>query len=174
MSDKIVKAVIEFEDGKTVNLNLYPDVAPLSVDNFTALAEKKYFDGLCFHRVIPSFMIQGGGFKQWGIDLAPAPALKPIKGEFDSNGVKNGLKHKTGVISMARTMVKDSATSQFFICVADCPFLDGEYAAFGECADPESVKAAVEISTVKTRSLPQGYDDVPVEPVVIKTIRIER
>lgn len=174
MENKTIKAVIKIADGREIKLRLYPEAAPLSVNNFVKLAKEGYYNGLCFHRVIPNFMVQGGGFKQWGIDLAPAPDTQTIKGEFDSNGVKNPLKHKKGVISMARTIVKDSATSQFFICVEDTPFLDGEYAAFGECADTQSAEVAVEISRVRTRTLPQGYDDVPVEPIVIKTVEIER
>lgn len=169
-----ITATIILEDGRKMRLNLREDVAPISVKNFVELAEKKYYDGLCFHRVIDGFMIQGGGFKAAGSSLIPAPELKPIKGEFESNGVSNTLKHKTGVISMARTPIKDSATSQFFICVADTPFLDGEYAAFGECADKESIDTAVAIGKVKTHTLPYGYGDVPVTPVVIKTITIEK
>lgn len=160
-------------DGEQIRLKLDPSAAPISVGNFTALAKDKYYDGLCFHRVIDGFMIQGGGLRDEGGRLFPAPELKPIKGEFASNGVKNPIKHKTGVISMARTMIKDSATSQFFICVADTPFLDGEYAAFGTCADPQSVAVAKKIAKVATHTIPQGYADVPVEPIVIKTVIVE-
>lgn len=170
--ENIVRAVMELQDGREIKLKLYPDAAPESVNNFVKLVGQNYYDGLCFHRVIPGFMVQGGGFKQWGIDLAPSADCANIKGEFKSNGVDNPLRHKSGVISMARTTVKNSATSQFFICVADCPFLDGEYAAFGECEDKASLDVAVEISKVRTRTLPQGYDDVPVEPIVIKTVKL--
>ena len=171
MENKI-KAVIEFVGGKKIDLELYPDVAPISVDNFVKLCNANFYDGLCFHRVIPDFMIQGGGFAACGGGLKNKDPLTPaIKGEFASNGVKNDLKHTAGVLSMARTMVKDSATSQFFICVADVPYLDGEYAAFGKVADEESLKVAVSISKVQTGSW-RGYDDVPVRPVEIKTIRI--
>lgn len=172
MEQNTIKAVIEFTDGKTINLNLYPDIAPISVANFVDLAKANFFDGLCFHRVIKDFMIQGGGFIAENGALKPKNDPKTIKGEFKSNGVKNDLSHALGVISMARTNVKDSASSQFFICTADCSFLNGEYAAFGECADDESRKTAVEISKVRTTSVGY-YDDVPVSPVVIKTITIQ-
>ena len=171
MENKI-SAVIEFVGGKKINLELYPDVAPISVDNFVKLCKAGFYDGLCFHRVIPGFMIQGGGFvaKDGGLKNKD-PLTAAIKGEFASNGVKNDLKHTAGVISMARTMIKDSATSQFFICVADTPFLDGEYAAFGKVADEESLKVAISVSKVQTGSW-RGYDDVPVRPVEIQSVRI--
>ena len=169
-----IKATILFDDGSEIRLKLNEKAAPLSVKNFTELAEKGYYDNLCFHIIIDGFMIQGGGFSYENESLIPAPELNPIKGEFASNGVKNPIKHKTGVISMARTVVHDSATSQFFICVADCPFLDGEYAAFGECADKESVDTAIRLGKVPTGMLPPYWEDVPRSPVVIKTIKIER
>lgn len=169
-----IKATVKFEDGSEIRLNLNEKAAPISVKNFVALAESGYYDGLCFHRIIDGFMIQGGGFKFENGRLVPAPELKPIKGEFISNGVQNPIKHKAGVISMARTSVHDSATSQFFICVADCSFLDGEYAAFGECADKESVDTAVRLGKTATGMLPPYFEDVPRKPVVIKTVTIER
>ncbi len=160
---------IELTDGRKMTLELYPEHAPLSVENFLNLIEEKFFDGLCFHRVIPGFMVQGGGFKHENNRLLQKNAKKSVKGEFKSNGVNNTLKHTPGVISMARTMVPDSATSQFFICVADTPYLDGQYAAFGKTVDDESLKVAIDISTVKTTSIGY-YQDVPVDPIVIKTI----
>lgn len=167
---KIIKAEIEFTVGKTIRLDLYPELAPISVKNFVDLAQSGYYDGLIFHRVIQGFMIQGGGFT-YNNGLVPAPAVKPIKGEFRSNGVANVISHERGVISMARTSVKDSASSQFFICVDDAKFLDGEYAAFGKVSDRAGEEVAVSISRVKTHS--EGpYDDIPDVPVVIKTIRI--
>ncbi len=168
------KAIIVFQDGSEIRLVLNEKAAPISVRNFTELAEKGYYDGLCFHRIIDGFMIQGGGFKFENQRLIPAPALKPIKGEFASNGVNNPIKHKPGVISMARTVDCDSATSQFFICVADCPFLDGEYAAFGECEDKQSIDTAIRFGKTATGMLPPYWEDVPREPVVIKTVKIER
>jgi len=169
MAENIVKAVIEFENGKKINLELYKDVAPITVANFEKLANENFYDGLCFHRVIPNFMIQGGGF-EFGEELVHKEA-ESIKGEFIANGVNNTLSHEPGVISMARTMVKDSASSQFFICVAPCGYLDGQYAAFGKVTDDESLKVAVEISQTPTGRW-MHFDDVPLEPVVIKTIKI--
>ncbi|KAI4453898.1 endonuclease/exonuclease/phosphatase family domain-containing protein 1 [Holotrichia oblita] len=166
-----IDAVIEFTNGKTINFELLPEVAPISVANFVELCEGNFYNGLCFHRVIPGFMIQGGGFVSQDGALVQKESKKTIKGEFRSNGVENNLKHTAGVFSMARTMVKDSATSQFFICVADVPYLDGEYAAFGRVTDEESLKVAISISNVRTGSW-KGYDDVPEKPVVIKNIRI--
>ncbi|MCH5160636.1 MAG: peptidylprolyl isomerase [Clostridiales bacterium] len=158
-------------DGNTISLELYPKYAPITVQNFIDLSRAHFYDGLCFHRVIDNFMIQGGGFvydAQQG--LIPKQAT-PIKGEFISNGVNNTLKHDKGVISMARTSDKNSASSQFFICVANAHYLNGEYAAFGKCADEESIKAVVKYGKVKTGKL-QYFSDVPVSPIVIKTIAI--
>jgi peptidyl-prolyl cis-trans isomerase B (cyclophilin B) len=168
MQDEI-KVRIALKGGKNIDVNLFPSVAPESVNNFLRYVDDKFYDGLCFHRGIPGFMIQGGGFT-WEGGLKPKKGFAPIKGEFAANGVKNDLKHTTGVISMARTMDKNSATSQFFICVADTPYLDGQYAAFGKAADEESIKTAVEISKVDTQNWFM-YGDVPVEPVVIESIR---
>ena len=166
-----INATINFTDGKTINLELYPDVAPITVQNFVKLAEEGFYNGLCFHRVIKNFMIQGGGFVyKNGLVHKGAPS---IKGEFLANGVKNYLHHDPGVISMARTNIMDSASSQFFICVADCSFLDGQYAGFGKVRDQQSLDNAIAISTVKTHSWTY-YDDVPSEPVVIQSITIEK
>ncbi len=118
---------IEMESGQKIQIELYPEVAPITVANFVKLVESNYYDGLTFHRVIPGFMIQGGCPKGTGIG---GPGYQ-IKGEFSSNGVKNDLKHSRGVISMARAMDPNSAGSQFFIMVADSKHLDGQYASFG-------------------------------------------
>ena len=165
-----IKAEIEFEAGRVIRLDLYPELAPITVANFVRLAESGYYDGLIFHRVIPGFMVQGGGFR-YDKGLVPAPKAEAIKGEFLSNGIANAISHEPGVVSMARTSVKDSASSQFFICVADCKFLDGEYAAFGRTSDEESLKTAVAMSRVRTHS-EGGYDDIPDVPVVIRSVRI--
>lgn len=127
----MIKAIIEMENGKTMTFELYPDKAPITVKNFVDLAEKGFYDGLIFHRVIEGFMIQGGDPDGTGCG---GPGYS-IKGEFSSNGVKNDLKHTRGVISMARSMVPDSAGSQFFIMHEDAPHLDGQYAAFGKLID---------------------------------------
>lgn len=156
------KVIIEMENGGVMTGELYEDIAPITVENFEKLAKDGFYDGLTFHRVIPGFMIQGGCPKGNGTG---GPGYT-IKGEFNSNGVKNDLKHTLGVLSMARTMVPDSAGSQFFVMVADAPHLDGEYAAFGKIT--EGVEVALEIANV-----PRGRMDDPIEPVVIKTITVE-
>ncbi len=167
---KTIKATINFVGGKQIKLDLYPDIAPITVDNFVSLSKSGFYNGLCFHRVIKNFMIQGGGFV-FNDGLEPKKAAS-IKGEFAANGVKNDIHHEAGVISMARTNVKDSASSQFFICVADCGYLDGQYAAFGKVSDEQSLSNAIAISEVKTGRW-MYYDDVPTEPVVIDSVTID-
>lgn len=151
------------ENGGVMTGELYEDIAPITVENFEKLAKSGFYDGLTFHRVIPGFMIQGGDPDGTG---AGGPGYS-IKGEFAANGVKNDLKHTTGVLSMARTMDPNSAGSQFFIMVADAPHLDGQYAAFGKITD--GMEVAQNIANVP-RSM---WNDKPEEPVVIKTIVVE-
>ena len=165
MSTKPI-VTITMNNGGVMKAELYPEIAPNTVNNFIALANGGFYNGIIFHRVIEGFMIQGGGFIQDGNGLSHKNAPRTIRGEFASNGVKNDLKHTAGVISMARTMVPDSASSQFFICVEDVPYLDGQYAAFGQTSDPESLAVAIGISKVRTGRI-DGYDDVPLSPVVI-------
>lgn len=155
--------VIEMENGKKMKIELYPDKAPITVANFEKLVKEGFYDGLTFHRVIPGFMIQGGDPDGNGTG---GPGYE-IKGEFSANGFKNDLKHTLGVLSMARTMIPDSAGSQFFIMVADAPHLDGQYAAFGKIT--ENAQAAVDISRVNRNM----YNDMPKKPQVIKTIRVD-
>ena len=119
---------MELDNGNVVKAELYPEVAPNTVNNFISLINKGYYDGLIFHRVIPGFMVQGGCPQKTGMG---GPGYS-IKGEFNSNGFTNTLQHDRGVLSMARTMQPNSAGSQFFIMVAKSPHLDGEYAAFGK------------------------------------------
>ncbi len=152
---------IEMEDGKVMKGEMYPEVAPVTVENFTKLIKDNFFDGLIFHRVIPGFMIQGGGHDV-NMNHKECPS---IVGEFKSNGVNNDLLHTRGVLSMARTMVKDSASSQFFIMHADSPHLDGDYAAFGKITEGLDVVDA--IANVQT-----NFQDAPLQPVVIKTMRL--
>ncbi len=161
------KVRFSLNNGKNIDVELYPEHAPISVQNFLDLVKSGFYDGLCFHRVIPGFMIQGGGFIAENGGLKDKKAPKTIKGEFAMNGVKNDLHHAPGVLSMARTMMPDSASSQFFICVEDLPHLDAQYAAFGKVCDEQSLEVAVEISTVATASWGY-YDDIPVNPVVIE------
>ena len=122
-------------NGKKIKIELYPDTAPITVENFIKLVRDGFYDGLTFHRVIPGFMIQGGCPNGTGTG---GPGWH-IKGEFASNGVENPLKHTRGVISMARAMDPDSAGSQFFIMHQDAPHLDGQYAAFGKVVDDKSL-----------------------------------
>ena len=152
---------IEMENGGIIKAELYPETAPITVDNFVKLIEDKFFDGLVFHRVIEGFMIQGGGFDAAGNHKE----AESIKGEFDANGVKNDLKHTRGVLSMARTMFPNSASSQFFIMHQDAPHLDGQYAAFGKVTDGMDI--VDEIATCDT-----DHSDKPIVPQVIKTIRL--
>lgn len=163
------KVSIVLTDGRKINLELDKASAPITVENFLKLVDNGFYNGLCFHRVISGFMIQGGGMVQEKGVLIEKRGLKPIKGEFLNNGFKNDIKHELGVISMARTNEPNSATSQFFICAADCDFLDKNYAAFGRTIDAESNKVVVDISNVKTHSY-GWYNDIPNEPVVIDHI----
>ena len=153
---------ITMSDGREMKGELYPDIAPQSVGNFTALANSGFYDGLIFHRVIPGFMIQGGDPK--GIGMG-GPGYC-IKGEFAANGVNNPLKHTYGVLSMARSMMPDSAGSQFFIMTSDSPHLDGQYAAFGKVLEGMDVAEAI----VKT---PRDASDKPVEPQQMESIRVD-
>ena len=152
---------IEMENGGIIKAELYPEVAPITVENFVKLINESFFDGLVFHRVIEGFMIQGGGFDAVGNHKE----ADSIKGEFDANGVKNELKHERGVLSMARTMFPNSASSQFFIMHQDAPHLDGQYAAFGKVTEGmDVVDAIAECQT--------AMDDSPIVPQVIKTIKL--
>lgn len=152
---------ITMENGKKIKIELYPEIAPITVENFETLVKKGFYDGLCFHRVIAGFMIQGGDPNGNGTG---GPGYS-IKGEFSSNGVKNDLKHERGVISMARSMNPDSAGSQFFIMHADAPHLDGSYAAFGKVV--EGMDTVDEIATVDV-----NWSDMPYEPQVMKKVEI--
>ena len=160
MSNPIV--TIEMENGKKMKIELYRDVAPLTVDNFISLVKKGFYDGIIFHRVIKGFMIQGGDPNGRG-DGGPGYS---IKGEFNSNGFKNDLKHTRGVISMARTMDPNSAGSQFFIMHKDAPHLDGEYAAFGKVI--EGIEVVDEIAKVRT-----DFSDRPLEKQVMKKVTVQ-
>ena len=157
-----MKAIIEVNKFGTIEVALDPSVAPLTVENFVKLANKGFYNGLTFHRVIKGFMIQGGCPKGNGTG---GPGYS-IKGEFSANGVNNPLKHTRGVISMARAMDPNSAGSQFFIMHQDAPHLDGQYAAFGKVTSGIEVVDA--IASVKT-----NYYDMPLEKVVINKILIK-
>ena len=154
--------IIEMENGGIIKLALDASAAPNTVKNFLSLAGKGYYDGITFHRIIPGFMIQGGCPDGTGMG---GPGYS-IKGEFAANGVKNPLKHKRGVISMARAMNPNSAGSQFFIMHQDAPHLDGQYAAFGQVTEGMDVVDAI-------AAVPTGYADRPIEPVRIKSVTLE-
>jgi peptidyl-prolyl cis-trans isomerase B (cyclophilin B) len=153
---------IEMENGGIMKAELYPEIAPNTVNNFISLIQKGFYDGVIFHRVIPGFMIQGGDPQGTGIG---GPGYE-IKGEFNSNGFQNNLKHSRGVLSMARTMVPDSAGSQFFVMVADAPHLDGEYAAFGKVI--EGIEVADEIVSVR-----RDWNDKPRQKQMMKKVTVD-
>ncbi len=153
---------ITMENGGQIKAELYPDKAPITVENFKKLVKQGFYDGLTFHRVIEGFMIQGGCPRG---DGTGGPGYQ-IKGEFFRNGVANDLKHTRGVLSMARAMAPDSAGSQFFIMHRDAPHLDGSYAAFGKVI--EGIEVVDEIASV-----PTGAGDRPKKPVVMKKVTVE-
>ena len=160
MSNPVV--TFEMENGDVIKAELYPEIAPNTVNNFISLVSKGFYDGLIFHRVIPGFMIQGGDPKGSGVG---GPGYS-IKGEFTANRFPNILKHARGVLSMARTMAPNSAGSQFFIMHEDSPHLDGQYAAFGKVI--EGIEAVDNICAVRT-----DYNDRPRIPQVMKKVTVE-
>ena len=161
MSHPIV--TIEMESGAVMTGELYPELAPNTVNNFIELANSGFYDGLIFHRVIPGFMIQGGCPQGNGMG---GPGYE-IDGEFSANGHKNDLKHTLGVLSMARTMAPNSAGSQFFIMVADAPHLDKQYAAFGKVTEGMDVVDAI------ARTPRSMFNDKPTHEQKMKTVTVE-
>ncbi len=151
---------IEMENGKKIRLELCPEYAPLTCENFLNLVREGFYDGLIFHRVIAGFMIQGGD----PLGTGYGGSKKTIKGEFRSNGVNNPLSHERGVISMARSSDPNSASSQFFICHADATFLDGQYAAFGRVT--EGMDVVDEIASVRT-----NFSDKPLVEQRMRKVR---
>ena len=154
---------IEMEDGGVIRAELYPDIAPITVETFLSLAEKGFYDGLIFHRVISGFMIQGGDPTGTGMG-GPGHT---IKGEFRANGVANNIRHERGVLSMARSMMPDSAGSQFFIMHKAAPHLDGQYAAFGRVI--EGIEVVDRVAAVKT-----DRSDRPVVEQRMKKVTVQR
>ena len=152
----------EMEDGSIIKAELYPETAPISVNNFISLVSKGFYDGLIFHRVINGFMIQGGDPQGTGMG---GPGYS-IFGEFAQNGFENNLAHTPGVLSMARAMNPNSAGSQFFIMHKDAPYLNGGYAAFGQVT--EGMDVVDRIATTRT-----DYNDRPLEPQVMKKVTVE-
>ena len=159
-TNPIVK--FEMEDGSTFTAELYPEIAPNTVNNYISLVKKGFYDGLIFHRVIKGFMIQGGDPQGTGMG---GPGYS-IKGEFKMNGFNNQLKHTPGVLSMARSMMPDSAGSQFFIMHQTSPHLDGSYAAFGKVI--EGLEVINKIAEVRT-----DWNDRPTEDQRIKTVTVD-
>ena len=160
MSNPIV--TIEMENGGVIKAELYPEIAPNTVNNFISLIQKGYYDGIIFHRVIPGFMIQGGDPMGRGTG---GPGYC-IKGEFSANGFQNDLRHSAGVLSMARTMAPDSAGSQFFIMHEDAPHLDGQYAAFGKVTEGMDVVDVI----ANTR---RDFNDKPRVEQKMKKVTVE-
>ncbi len=154
------KVVVDMDSYGKMEIELFPAVAPITVENFLGLVERGFYDGIIFHRVIPGFMIQGGDPN----GIGTGGSGKQIKGEFKMNGVDNPLNHTRGVISMARSSMPNSASSQFFIMHKDAPHLDGGYAAFGV------VTSGIEVVD-KIASVPTDFRDKPLQNVVIKSIR---
>ncbi len=154
--------IIEMENGKKIKLELDRSAAPNTVNNFLTLAQKGFYDGLIFHRVIKGFMIQGGCPEGTGMG---GPGYS-IKGEFRANGIPNPIVHKRGVISMARSQSKDSAGSQFFIMHADAPHLDGQYAAFGHVA--EGMEIVDEIASAATDRSDRPKTDVRIKHMTLE------
>ena len=157
----MTKAIIEMENGGVMTLELYPETAPITVENFVKLAKEGFYNGLIFHRVIAGFMIQGGDPTGTGMG---GPGYQ-IKDEFAANGVNNPLKHTRGVISMARSARPDSAGSQFFIMHQNAPHLDGSYAAFGKMTDGFDVLDRI-------ANVPTDWSDKPVKPQKMKSVTI--
>ncbi|MGI6200508.1 MAG: peptidylprolyl isomerase [Christensenellales bacterium] len=157
-----MKAIFDIQDHGVIEVELMPEAAPKTVENFVSLVRKGFYDGLTFHRIIPGFMIQGGCPEGTGMG---GPGYQ-IQGEFAANGVANPLKHTRGVISMARAMDPNSAGSQFFIMHQDAPHLDGQYAAFGKVTAGMDVVDAV-------ANVPTGFQDRPTTPVVIAKVTLE-
>ena len=157
----MTKIKIEMENGGVMLAELYPEIAPITCENFLKLVRDGFYDGLIFHRVIPGFMIQGGDPTGTGMG---GPGWQ-IKGEFARNGVKNDLKHTRGVLSMARSMAPDSAGSQFFIMHQNAPHLDGQYAAFGKLVEGSEVVDEI-------ANTPTDFRDKPRTPVVIKSMTV--
>ena len=160
MSNPIV--TIEMENGDIIKAELYPEIAPNTVNNFISLVKKGYYDGIIFHRVISGFMIQGGDPTGTGMG---GPGYT-IKGEFTSNGFKNDLKHDRGVLSMARTMAPNSAGSQFFVMHENSPHLDGQYASFGKVI--EGIENVDKIADTRT-----DFQDRPRTPQVMKKVTVD-
>ena len=167
MTEKNPIVTFMMENGDKIKAELYPDIAPNTVNNFISLVNKGYYDGLIFHRVIKNFMIQGGDPEGTGMG-GPGYA---IKGEFNLNGFENNLKHERGVLSMARSFMPDSAGSQFFIMHQDSPHLDGQYAGFGKVI--EGIEVVDKIAEAKTNRQDRPKKDIKIEKATVETYGID-
>lgn len=154
-----------------ITCELYPEIAPITVQNFLSLVDKNYYTGTIFHRIIKDFMIQGGGYYIENQYITPKEGATTIKGEFSANGVENNLKHTAGVLSMARSNDMNSASGQFFICSADAAWLDGQYAAFGKVVDETSLQNVIEISCMPTGILSLSFQNFPYDPISIVSVK---
>ncbi|MBP5343117.1 peptidylprolyl isomerase [bacterium] len=175
--------VMNISNGTKIYVELYPDIAPITVENFLTLVDDGFYTDIVFHRIIAGFMIQAGGYAvedyEGEDDGGPSKVLvqkigkKTIKGEFSANGVENNLLHEKGVLSMARANNPNSASTQFFICVEDQPSLDGNYAAFGKVINEESLENAIWISTIPVQGMYIGdipFEAFPMEPITITSM----
>lgn len=167
-----MKIRIKLNTDEVINLELYPEIAPITVENFIKLVNKKFYDGATFHRIINGFMIQTGGYRIENNTLVELEEVASIKGEFSTNGFENNLKHELGVISMARTSNPNSASSQFFICAGTASWLDGEYAAFGRTIDENSNQVVLNIASVPTMNIGGGFSDFPQYDIKIESISV--
>lgn len=169
------RILITMEDLREIRIELYPDIAPISVANFLSLVEESYYDNVIFHRVIKDFVIQAGWlYVDDQHHLQSKEDRENITGEFSKNGIENNLSHKAGVISMARAQDYNSASTQFFIVSADSTFLDGNYAAFGKVVDQESLEVVLALSYTSTYTENDGWrlKDFPKEDLIIKSITL--
>ena len=183
MSNPVATMVISSQTGEelTVKIELFPDKAPKTVENFIALADSGFYDGLTFHRIVPGGCLQGGGYRiteseggQLSLDL-PKTEVNPIEGEFSSNGhPENDIPHVAGTISMARTSDPDSATSQFFLCTGAYPSWDGEYAAFGRATDEESLRALEKLSRSRYVYAGGGFQTLPYPLISIVSVTVSK
>ncbi len=167
MTEKNPIVTFMMENGDKIKAELYPDIAPNTVNNFISLVNKGFYDGLIFHRVIKNFMIQGGDPEGTGMG-GPGYA---IKGEFNLNGFENNLKHERGVLSMARSFMPDSAGSQFFIMHQDSPHLDGQYAGFGKVI--EGIEVVDKIAEAKTNRQDKPKKDIKIEKATVETYGVD-
>ncbi|MDR3185469.1 MAG: peptidylprolyl isomerase [Christensenellaceae bacterium] len=170
--EKFPKIIIHINDGRDIRVTLDRDSAPATVANFLNLVDSGYYNGLCFHRIIPEFLIQTGGYYVKGNNvIAEMQEMPKINGEFISNNFKkNQIRHEPGVISMARGKEMNSASTQFFICAGVTSYLDGHYAAFGKVSDMESLEVVMDLSNSETIVINAAFTDFAYPPVIVEYI----